>query len=167
MPFRPRFCAACGAPVVDEGGRFRCERCGRRSYLNSKAAAGGLVVRDGRVLLVRRKFEPFKDWWDIPGGFLETGEHPNDAVVREVREETGLEVRPTELVGIYMDKYGDGPDADDTMNLYYVAEIVGGAEQPGDDAVELGWFRPDALPENVAFETGRAVLADWRAGRRR
>ena len=167
MPFRPRFCAACGAAVLDEGGRFRCERCGRRFYLNSKAAAGGLVVRDGRVLLVRRKFEPFKDWWDIPGGFLETGEHPNDAVVREVLEETGLDVRPAELIGIYMDKYGEGPDADDTMNLYYVVEVVGGEEHAGDDAVELGWFRPDALPENVAFETGRAVLADWRAGRRR
>ena len=161
MPFRPSFCSACGGPVVEAGGRFDCSRCGRRHFLNSKPCAGGLVVHDGRLLLVRRAFEPFKGWWDVPGGFLEAGEHPVDGVVRELREETGLEVRPGGLVGIYMDRYG--PDGDPTMSLYYQCEVIGGAERAGDDATELGWFRPDALPDRIAFENGRQVIADWRA----
>jgi ADP-ribose pyrophosphatase YjhB (NUDIX family) len=161
LPFRPSFCSACGGPVVEAGGRFDCGRCGRRHFLNSKPCAGGLVVHDGRLLLVRRAFEPFKGWWDVPGGFLEAGELPVDGVVRELREETGLEVRPGGLFGIYMDRYG--PDGDATMSLYYECEVIGGAERAGDDAAELGWFPPDALPEGIAFENGRQVIADWRA----
>jgi 8-oxo-dGTP diphosphatase len=134
--------------------------------MNSKPCAGALVVRDGRVLLVRRAFEPFAGWWDVPGGFLDAGEHPVDAVKRELKEETGLEIEPTRLVGVYMDTYGDGPDADDTMNLYYECEVVGGDLRPGDDALEIGWFGPDALPSEIAFDNGRAVLEDWRQGRR-
>jgi ADP-ribose pyrophosphatase YjhB (NUDIX family) len=168
VPFRPSFCSACGGRVVETrapgqrpgtDGRFDCAACGRRHYLNSKPCVGGLVVRDGRVLLVKRAFEPFKDWWDVPGGFLEAGEHPHDGVARELLEESGLEVRPGALVGIYMDRYGD--DGDPTLNLYYECAVVGGAELAGDDAAELGWFQPDALPEQVAFESGRRVLADW------
>jgi ADP-ribose pyrophosphatase YjhB (NUDIX family) len=131
-----------------------------RHFLNSKPCAGGLVVRDGRLLLVRRAFEPFKGWWDVPGGFLEAGEHPVDGVVRELREETGLEVRPGDLFGIYMDRYG--ADGHPTLNVYYRCEVVGGAERAGDDAAELGWFAPDALPDRIAFENGRQIIADWR-----
>ena len=134
--------------------------------MNSKPCAGALVVRDGRVMLVRRAFEPFAGWWDVPGGFMDAGEHPIDAVKRELKEETGLEIEPTRLVGVYMDMYGDGPDADDTMNLYYECEVVGGELRPGDDALEIGWFGPDDLPADVAFANGRAVLDDWRRGRR-
>jgi ADP-ribose pyrophosphatase YjhB (NUDIX family) len=163
VPFTPRFCSACGGPVVEVEGRFDCSRCGRRHFLNSKPCVGGLVVREGRVLLVRRAFEPFEGWGDVPGGFLEADEHPADGVVRELREETGLEVRPRALFGIYMDRYG--PEGDPTLNLYYECDLIGGAERPGDDAAELGWFGPDALPERIAFENGRRVLADWAQGR--
>ena len=164
MTFKPRFCQACGGAVVEHDGRFDCAACGRRHYLNSKPTAGGLVVRDGKLLLVRRQNEPFKDWWDVPGGFLDAGEHPEAAVVRELREETGLEVRPARLFGMYMDTYGD--DGEPTLNIYYECEVVGGREQAGDDAVELGWFGVDEIPENVAFENGRQVIEDWRTSRR-
>jgi ADP-ribose pyrophosphatase YjhB (NUDIX family) len=161
--FKPRFCQACGGAVVEREGRFDCSSCGRRHYLNSKPTAGGVVVRDGKLLLVRREREPFKDLWDLPGGFLDAGEHPEAAVVRELREETGLEVRPTRLFGIYMDTYGD--DGDATLNIYYECEVVGGREQPGDDAAALGWFGAGGIPANVAFANGRAVVEEWRRGR--
>ena len=164
MTFKPRFCQACGAPVVEARGRFDCSACGRRHYLNSKPTTGALVVRDGKLLLVRRLHEPFKDWWDVPGGFLEPGEHPEAGVARELREETGLVVRPTRLFGIYMDTYGE--DGDPTMSIKYECEVVGGREQAGDDAVELGWFGVDEIPENVAFASGRAAVEDWRRSRR-
>lgn len=164
MTFTPSFCSACGAPVVPSPGRFDCTRCHRRHFVNSKPCAGALVLRDGRVLLVRRKHPPFEGWWDVPGGFLDAGEHPEAGVVRELREETGLEVRPERLVGIYMDVYGD--DGDPTMNLYYQCSVVGGEERAGDDAAEIGWFPPHALPKDIAFENARQLLIDWRGERR-
>lgn len=159
MPPEPRFCSSCGGSIRASPGRFDCNRCHRRQWVNSKPATGALVMRDGRLLLVRRRHEPFRGWWDIPGGFLDAGEHPEAGVVREVDEETGLAVRPDRLIGIYMDRYGEGGDF--TLNLYYECTVIGGTERAGDDAVEIGWFPRSAVPENVAFENGRAVLRDW------
>ena len=121
-------------------------------------------MRDGRVLLARRAIEPFKDCWDIPGGFLHEDEHPEDGVRREVLEETGLRVRLTGLLGIYMDRYGSD-DADEwTLNIYYLAEPLDDAEpRAADDASELAWFAPDELPATMAFKHEHQVLADWRA----
>jgi 8-oxo-dGTP diphosphatase len=164
VTFKPRFCQACGGKVVELVGRFDCATCGRRSYLNSKPTVGALVVRDGKLLLVRRLHEPFKDWWDVPGGFLEPGEHPETGVARELREETGLDIRPTRILGIYMDTYGD--NGDPLLSIKYECEVIGGREQAGDDATEIGWFGPTQLPVNVAFASGRAAIEQWRRGRR-
>lgn len=163
MTFAPRYCVACGSPVRPEDGRFICTGCGRRNYQNSKPCVGAIVVRDGQVLLVRRARDPFKGWWDVPGGFLDAGEHPLDGVRREIREETGLEVEPGRLIGIYMDVYG--ADDEPTLNLYYECAVVGGDPAAGDDAAELGWFSPEALPDDIAFENAREMLRDWLAER--
>ena len=93
---RYKFCSNCGNELPITNNNFAaqsCARCGRTLYHNSKPCAGALIVRDGCVLLVKRAVEPFKDYWDLPGGFLEAGEHPRDGMLREVREETGLDVR--------------------------------------------------------------------------
>jgi 8-oxo-dGTP diphosphatase len=128
------------------------------------------VVTDdeGRVLLARRAGEVFQGYWDLPGGFLEEGEHPLDALRRELREETGLEVEPESFLGIWMDRYGDAEDAHATLNLYWTARVVAGeaeAAEAADDVSELRWFEPDSLPpaEETAFHIAE-VLAVWRAG---
>ena len=122
-----------------------------------------IVGDDGRVLLARRAGEPFRGYWDLPGGFLDEGEHPLDALRRELREETGLEVEPGELIGIWMDRYGDAEDAHATLNLYWTARALGGRPNAADDVSELGWFRPDELPPagELAFHIAE-VLAAWR-----
>lgn len=82
--------------------------------------------------------------------------------MREVLEETGLQVRITNLVGIFVDTYGE--DASEyTLNIYYRAEVVDGEPEPRSDAVEIGWFGPDELPEEIAFEHARAALEQWAA----
>jgi 8-oxo-dGTP diphosphatase len=116
-----------------------------------------LVVDKSKLLLVRRGIEPFKDWWDIPGGFLESGEHPEAGAVREVREETGLSIQPVELLGIFMDTYGQ--TGEHTLNLCYVAELLGGQACPASDVTGLQWFNLDALPERVAFGWSKEALA--------
>ena len=113
-------------------------------------------------MLVRRDVEPYKDYWDIPGGFLAPDEHPEEGAIREVREETGLLICLTNLVGIFVDTYGE--DASEyTLNIYYRAEVVEGTPEARTDAAEIGWFGPDELPEQIAFKHVRVALEQWAA----
>jgi 8-oxo-dGTP diphosphatase len=111
-------------------------------------------------MLVRRGVEPYKGYWDIPGGFLAPDEHPEAGAMREVSEETGLLVRTTRFQGIFMDTYGEN-SSEYTLNIYYRAEIIAGVPEPRTDAVEIGWFGPHELPEEIAFEHARAALSQW------
>jgi ADP-ribose pyrophosphatase YjhB (NUDIX family) len=163
---RWRFCPVCGAELrVENGVQAECPGCGYRAWASSKPTACALVVDgDGRVLLARRAGEVFHGYWDLPGGFLDEGEHPLDALRRELHEETGLEVEPADFLGIWMDRYGDDEDAHATVNLYWTARVVGGGEgRPADDVSELGWFAEDELPppEELAFHIAD-VLDVWR-----
>jgi ADP-ribose pyrophosphatase YjhB (NUDIX family) len=159
-----RFCPRCREELEIGGGRARCPWCGFVAYANSAPTANALVVDDrGRVLLTRRAIEPYKGLWDIPGGFLEEGEDPLDALRRELREETGLQVEPEDYLFATVHRYGDEPGAAWTVNFIWTARLVGGEPAPADDVSELGWFEPDELPapEELAF-TGADVLSRWR-----
>ncbi len=161
------FCPNCGTKYLARAKPFapqKCAQCGRTSYHNSKPCAGALIVKDQRVLLVLRAVEPFKGCWDIPGGFLEAGEHPRAGMLREVKEETGLAVRVIELLGVYMDRYALDGDDFFTLNHYYIVEPIGGTLRAADDVSAYRWFSIDALPrENeIAFEHAKIVLRDLR-----
>jgi 8-oxo-dGTP diphosphatase len=150
----------------DEGPMRRvCSACGYVQWGNSKPSSSGILVReDGKILLAKRAREPFKDYWDIPGGFLDAGEHPEAGVIREFREETGLEIEVVSLIGVYMDTYGPEP-SEDTLNFYYECRTVSGTMSAEDDVSELGWFDPTELPGELAFENGKAAFRDWTARR--
>ena len=163
-----RFCPVCGGgllpkPDMDGHLRLTCTECSFLLYINPKPSGNALVVKDGKVLLVRRSIQPYKGWWDIPGGFLEGREHPEEGARREVREETGLEVELTGLLGIFVAGNPYGPPEDGTVNLYYLARPVGGALIAGSDAASTGWFAPDKLPKNIAFRSCREALEAWKA----
>src|SRR6266849_8161058 len=81
------------------GSRPRCARCGFVDYQNPRPCVTILILEERRVLLARRAVEPAKGMWDIPGGFIETGESAEEAVVREALEETVLHVRVTAYLG--------------------------------------------------------------------
>jgi len=135
-------------------------------YANPKPAVCALITDDAaRILLARRAVEPFAGYWDLPGGFVEEGEHPLDALRRELLEETGLEIEPGAFHGVWMDTYGDAADAESILNLYWEARIVSGTMRSADDVAELHWFAPRDLPppEQLAFTTFADALAAWRA----
>jgi 8-oxo-dGTP diphosphatase len=165
-----RFCSACGAelpsppPVV-------CSSCGTEHWRNPKPCANAVVVESDRVLLIRRALAPWQGMWNTPGGFCERGEHPVETVEREVREETGLAVRVTGYVGVWIDDYADAPgdDANEIINVaYYLAEPVGGDTADFDprEVTEVRWFGWQELPAELAPPgTLRAVLAAARGVR--
>jgi 8-oxo-dGTP diphosphatase len=162
-----RFCPRCRAELRHAGSRVECPVCGFVAYASSKPTAGALVEHGGRVLLARRANEPFQGFWDIPGGFLEEGEHPLDGVRRELREETGLEIEPLEFLGAWIDRYGGDSSAEATLNLYWTARVVSGEAEPADDVSELAWFAVDGLPgrNELAFENVPLVLEAYRRRR--
>ena len=163
-----RFCPRCRADLRLEPGSAVCPACGSSYYANSEPTACAVCVDDeGRILLVRRAHAPFAGYWDLPGGFLEEGEHPLDALRRELREETGLEVEPGRFLGVWMDVYADGdPTAGTpaTLNLYWAARVVAGEPEAADDVSELRWFSPAELPapDALAFANVALVLEAWR-----
>jgi ADP-ribose pyrophosphatase YjhB (NUDIX family) len=155
-----RYCPRCVSELTGDDARRECPACGFVAYASSAPTASALVVDNGRVLFSRRRYEPFAGHWDLPGGFLQEGEHPLDALQRELAEETGLAVEPERFLGVWIDDYGDGDDARKTLNLYWTARVTAGEPQPADDVTELRWFAPDEVPaDELAFNHIPAVIS--------
>ena len=120
----------------------------------------GAVVKDsrGRLLLIKRGHEPGAGLWSLPGGRIEPGETDAGALVREMREETGLTVEIGPLVGRVQRPAGDGKVLDIRD---YAATITGGTLSPGDDAADACWARPDDLSALPLTEGLAEILAAW------
>lgn len=154
------YCPKCGGglqEVLEEKwSRLKCQKCGFIFYQNSKPTSSALILDGNKILLGRRKINPAKGDWDIPGGFLEWGEHPEAGLRREIREELGVEIKIKKMLRIFMDTYGDEGEA--TLNICYVAEIEHGKPIASDDVEELKWFDLNKLPKNMAFQNGKDMI---------
>ena len=124
-------------------------------------AVQGWVERDGKFLILKRAREPQMGRWDMPGGFVEPGEHPEEALRRELREETALEVRVEHLVGIYPSVYGD--TGKKTLDLAYHCSISGGEFALSDESRDASWLALEDFPE-LAFAAERSAYADLTRG---
>ena len=104
---------------------------------------GALVFRRGRVLLVERGREPFKGYWSLPGGVLEVGETLERGVAREVKEETGLEVTPVAIVGIFERLILDEQDRPEYhyVLIDFLCRARGGTLAPASDVLRAEWVR--------------------------
>ena len=148
-----RFCSACGARLPSPP-PVTCAACGTRHWRNPKPCANAIVVGDDRVLLTKRAYAPWRDAWCSPGGFCNVGEHPIETVVREVREETGVEVAVTRYLGTWVDRYADEPDEDDEqINVAYYLAVPTRVGEGLPDPVEVSevrWFGWNELPGPLA-----------------
>ena len=107
---------------------------------------GGVVLIDGRVVLIRRGKEPLRGRWVIPGGTVELGETLHEAVVREMQEETGLLVAPREVVLVFDRIQREGPSVEyHYVIIDYACEYVSGELKAGSDADEVALVSPGEL----------------------
>jgi mutator protein MutT len=107
---------------------------------------GGVLVHEGRVLLIRRGKPPLYGRWVVPGGTVELGEPLEQALVREMREETGLAVEPVELLSVFDRIERDGPRVVYHFVIVdYLCRLCSGEARAGSDALEVAWAEPGEL----------------------
>jgi ADP-ribose pyrophosphatase YjhB (NUDIX family) len=126
------------------------------------AASAIVIDQDGRILLHRRDDN---ELWSIPGGAMEVGERIADTVVREVREETGLEIEPEAIVGIYSDpqhvvEYGDG-EVRQQFSVCFACRLIGGRLATSDESLEVGFFTPAEIETMPMHESIRLRIRHY------
>ena len=137
-------------------GGAKCPLCGRSWYRNSAPSVGAAIVQNGKALVTVRAREPEKGRIDLPGGFLEAGEHPVDGLVREAKEELGVEV---EVVGdpVLLATHTYGPDGEYVLAIGFRVRIVEGEPRATD--AEIGWVSAAELDSlDFAWEHDRKLV---------
>ena len=121
---------------------------------------GGVVISDGRVLLVRRGGPPLQGQWSIPGGILEVGETLIEGVQRELSEETGIDVRVRTLIEVFerIDRDPSGKAQYHFVVLDYLCEAVRGIARAGSDVSEVAWAPPSELEKYSLTEIASRVI---------
>jgi ADP-ribose pyrophosphatase YjhB (NUDIX family) len=133
----------------------------KREYPESPlVGVGAVIVKENRVLLIRRGTPPLLGEWSLPGGVLECGETLREAVAREAREETGLAVEPGEMLGVYerVIRDDEGRVRYHYVLIDFLCRAAGGNLKAGSDAADVRWFTLDELPAlNLAYDANDVV----------
>jgi 8-oxo-dGTP diphosphatase len=119
---------------------------------------GGVVIHRGRVLLIRRGGEPLKGEWSIPGGLVELGEELAEGARRELKEETGLDVEPLEVLEVFDRIFRKRRRVRYHFVIVdFACRLKGGRLRPGSDVLEARWVRRAELPEYHLSEKATSV----------
>ena len=163
MYTRPVHCTQCGQRLEERLVGIHhektvpvCASCGTVHWIDPKVAAGCLVVRDGKVLLLKRGIEPGLGKWVFPGGHVDRGETLEAAALRETLEECGVAARLDGLVGVY--SYPGRP----VIVAAYRATLRPGSPEPypADETLEVGWFAPEEIDGlELAFRSTADALS--------
>jgi 8-oxo-dGTP diphosphatase len=132
-------------------------------YVNPTPTVDVILQRDSKVLMVRRRKDPFKDRLALPGGFVNEGETVEEAMKREAIEETSLEVEPVDILGVYSDPKRD--PRKHILSVVFIGIVVGGSEKAGDDAASIEWVKiSDIQQQQIAFDHAQILLdyCQWR-----
>lgn len=150
----PHFCAMCGNPLIEaipEGeNRLRavCPRCGHIHYVNPLPVCGTIPVWEDKVLLCLRAIEPRRNYWTLPGGYLESNESSFDGAIRETEEEACARVLPRMPFTVI-----DVPFADQ-IHFFYLSDLNSPDFAPGPESLECRLFKEEDIPwDQIAFPT--------------
>jgi ADP-ribose pyrophosphatase YjhB (NUDIX family) len=152
-----RFCPRCAQPAqVAYPRSITCPHCGYGAYYNPKPVAAAIpVAPTGDIILLRRAFDPGKDLWTFPGGFVDLGETVQQAAHRETTEELGIAIELGALVGVY-----SRPDSHVVLIVF--AATTTDEPTATEEASEVRGFRATQIPwDELAFWSTRDALRDF------
>lgn len=160
------YCPQCGSPsfVVHNDLSRHCEDCGLTYYANPRAATAALIINShGELLVVRRKKEPAKGTFDLPGGFADMEESAEEGVAREVREETGLRVTACQYLFSLPNIYLYSGLEIHTLDLFFRCTVADATHvEAMDDVAESLWLPIDKInPEEFGLRSIRQGVIRW------
>lgn len=158
-----KYCPKCGiaysadtASLTSEN--LACKRCQYTFYHNPKTAVNAIILNERHeVLLAKRAFDPAKGTWDFPGGFVDWGEDPMQAIEREIDEELHVQFRVSALFSTFTTWYPfDGLNVSLAVIVY--KGVIQGEPRPDDDVGDCQWFSLDQIPIDLAFPQMKELL---------
>jgi ADP-ribose pyrophosphatase YjhB (NUDIX family) len=153
---------AIAAEMIAHGAGSDADRvldllAGDVGYATPKVDVRGVVFRGGKILLVQERSDGL---WTLPGGWADVGDSPADAVVREVREESGFETRATKLLALLdRNRHGHPPHVNHIYKVFLRCEIVGGSPTTSHEIQGVGFFAEDEIPDLSLTRTMPAQVA--------
>lgn len=158
------FCPNCGSDALKKINQQQqhCQKCKKNHYFNQRPCIGAFIIENNNILLARRNMDPYNGWWDIPGGFMNIDETPQQAIIREVKEEIGLDITVTRLINFYPDVYDYKNVFIPTLNMYFLCTIKDNKEiKLSEEMKDFKWFPLKELPSNIAFKNAREAFKDY------
>jgi ADP-ribose pyrophosphatase YjhB (NUDIX family) len=158
------YCNKCSGKLIKKASNlYLCQKCGLHFYVNPVQTTTVILENEkGEILLVKRKSDPKKGFWDLPGGFTNLNESAEQSLAREIKEELGIGLRKYSYLTSYPDRYLYKGQNYYTINLFYVAKINKNDQNkisPHDDVTGLKFFSKEKIPwEKLGFVCLKKVL---------
>lgn len=154
-----KFCPSCKFPLakkfINNKQRLICEKCGFILWSNPRPCVSAIIQRtDKKILLLKRANNPLKNYWCLPGGIIEYDESPEQSVIREIKEETNLDITINKLIGVYLinnDPRGNGID------VIYEGKIVNDTITLSKEHSQFDFFSINKLPTPIAYKHTEAI----------
>ena len=157
-----RYCPSCAAALIYKRIENRmllaCPECSFIFWNNPKPVTSIIIPQNNKILMVQRALAPLTGYWCLPGGYINYGEQPADAAIRETKEETNLVVEVDRLVGVYAI---DNDPRGYNIDIIYSGILIAGSVAPNEEVRNCEYFSIDDLPEQIAYKH-RAAINDWR-----
>ena len=162
-----KFCPRCSEKLVKRDLKlFVCQQCGFHFHINPNPANAAILINPKReILLAQRKYPPRKDYWDLPGGFINIKETAEKSVMREIKEELSISLKNLIYFGSYPDRYYYQGINYYTLILVFISQIKNLTFIPSDDISQALFFSLDKIPYNkIAFRGIKQAIKDYLKG---
>ena len=158
-----KYCPVCASQLIEkhifDALRPTCSECGFIYFLSPKLVAVIVVYHEGKILLGKRNINPGKGKWSYFSGYVNRGESVEGAAIREVKEETNLDIQLEKLIGVY--SANENPNVLIAYQASIVNNELSGLTAQADEVSELALFTAEELPE-LAFPFDEQILHDWK-----
>lgn len=161
-----KYCPYCATELKvrkrDKRKQKFCPNCGWVYYPHVFTAVNAVVIKNNKILLVKRAREPFINSWQLPGGYVNFGEHPDETVIRELKEETGLKTKKLEL--LVMIQSDEDPRAPGLFAFFYKVTANGDAHNmDSSENKNVGWFDMGHLPK-IGWKSHIEIIKKLQSG---